>query len=1023
MDEGDYSLPSPTDTPYRTPSSSQSRQSDRGENVSPSSSPPPLPPSDWSRKRSSQDSDRSNVALDDTISPLDPRRFTPTLHANLVSEILNLRRELEGRTKDIDRLEDRLHFSQNENERLNDSLATTTKDSRNLRRQMQLLEGGTLSAIDEISKEREEAVNDVNDLRRRLDQSQKRAKNHEETTERLQALWDKDRDRWSTERRALETKANVVEGRLKVVLSEIANYQHHNPSGPNEHPSYHRGSFGDSPSKRSMSALSNRRQSVTSNASDHLGGRISALGHVAALSSNLADELALDEEDEDHDGTGDERHSLDALPEELERPMSSLSSKAHKVLGLVTAIDGAEKMRSASRMSMRDAFHEHEDFRFASPPASPTRISFAISPILHTEIEPQEPEPVPVIEKSPQPIQSVVAPISSTGSVSPHRAPWKRGAAKPAMAMTSSACQTTELLPSPPMTPDPRRSVVSTIHEDVFEGAEMSSAATQTDGYEDHGLAVWSEGLIADYRKHPIPTIAIIPPASRPATPETAVVLPPRTKNAACQVNFEPVTGYASSSTQTEEAIPPRRGVDLPTLITSEIQPNRPGSYTKGVLPNSSRRRFYQGMPTPPMDEPAKGLPGTQRTSLSSENSLQKPEMFQGVTAPARSSSLYSGFEEDEDRFGRVNDIDFEDDDFFSRPTAKYTLKFGKLVSQEMPLEDVDELAAVDAGENVALEHLRQSEDSMGSEFRQNMSGRVSPKRRGAPHLYKQLRRVPSPKRYNIRKAALISSGAAAHSAHSSVRSSSDMIRASIDSNPPPFPVPIRFSSARIGKSFSEGGRSSPASSRASPTRREKHRHRKPTLRKTRSGPAVSPNPDSQLRQRSRSPPTADLRISIVPDMPTFRMPSDTASVTSNPYVPIQSTEASAPRPSVATGPRRKTSHLKNNSDGVSLHSTSVVDAIAQTMVGEWMFKYVRRRKSFGVTESKGPDYDPTKTADEISANVTSTGVRHKRWVWLAPYERSVMWSSKQPTTNSALLGKSGRKREFLDEHPRNELR
>jgi hypothetical protein len=76
------------------------------------------------------------------------------------------------------------------------------------------------------------------------------------------------------------------------------------------------------------------------------------------------------------------------------------------------------------------------------------------------------------------------------------------------------------------------------------------------------------------------------------------------------------------------------------------------------------------------------------------------------------------------------------------------------------------------------------------------------------------------------------------------------------------------------------------------------------------------------------------------------------------------------------------------------------VDAIAQTMVGEWMFKYVRRRKSFGVADSNGMDGD------------NANGVRHKRWVWLAPYERAVMWSSKQPTSGSALMGKSGRKRE-----------
>jgi hypothetical protein len=80
-----------------------------------------------------------------------------------------------------------------------------------------------------------------------------------------------------------------------------------------------------------------------------------------------------------------------------------------------------------------------------------------------------------------------------------------------------------------------------------------------------------------------------------------------------------------------------------------------------------------------------------------------------------------------------------------------------------------------------------------------------------------------------------------------------------------------------------------------------------------------------------------------------------------------------------------------------SNQSTNVVDAIAQTMVGEWMFKYVRRRKSFGVGEAAGKD--------------ETSGDRHKRWVWLAPYERAILWSSKQPASGSALMGKSGRKR------------
>jgi hypothetical protein len=34
--------------------------------------------------------------------------------------------------------------------------------------------------------------------------------------------------------------------------------------------------------------------------------------------------------------------------------------------------------------------------------------------------------------------------------------------------------------------------------------------------------------------------------------------------------------------------------------------------------------------------------------------------------------------------------------------------------------------------------------------------------------------------------------------------------------------------------------------------------------------------------------------------------------------------------------------------------------------------------------------------------------------VWISPYERAILWSSKQPTSGSALMGKSGRKRTYL---------
>ena len=91
---------------------------------------------------------------------------------------------------------------------------------------------------------------------------------------------------------------------------------------------------------------------------------------------------------------------------------------------------------------------------------------------------------------------------------------------------------------------------------------------------------------------------------------------------------------------------------------------------------------------------------------------------------------------------------------------------------------------------------------------------------------------------------------------------------------------------------------------------------------------------------------------------------------------------------------------------------SGLVNSIAATMVGEWMWKYIRKRKSFGV-ESAGDFASHAGEDYGVNFNSNAHGTRHKRWVWLSPYERTIMWDSKQPTSGTALLGKKGRKRKF----------
>ncbi|KAK5195376.1 hypothetical protein LTR92_004315 [Exophiala xenobiotica] len=1003
--EFSYSLPSPTDTPYRTPSSSQSTRSPRYDDMSPSSTPP-LMADDRASKRRSNDS--INPALDEHISPLDPRRFTPTLHASLVSEILSLRRDLESRADDIEKLEVSLHAAQSQNEILNNNIHQANKEARSVKRQMQLLEGGTLSALNELAKERDDAMNDVSELRKRLDQSQKKAKSQEETAEKTQTLWNKDKEAWLAEKRGLETKVHIAEGRLKVVLSEVAHAHHHAPPiSPTERACQSRNSFMESPSKGSILARRGRRQSVTSINSDTHGGRVSVLSFHNGVTVNLADELAFDELEENManipENDEDGRISPDALPEEQIRPTSSLSIKARKILGMPLDFEEIERNESPeqkrSSVASIDGVRRRGGIKYVdtaiqfSPPPSPwpvTSVNRQSKSVRPSEIEVGN---VRQMDVSPSP----VSPVDSVDILWEERRP----------VMVSSACQTVEAIPSPPLTPKKHDIPLTTIPERALERVPTATIGTQTES------AIPT--LIINSHKHTeseetvdlkIPLIAIIPPGSRPSTPETLgnVVLPPRTRNAGTQVTSQSLGGYQSTSMQTEEIRVDKRAIVPP----SEMPPAPLSSHFRAPISSMT-------LPPPvprPRVAPVSSTLTSKRSTVAGPSRAPLPpvndsgplsrEFGFGMPRPIRSSSLFAGFDDDaENRDDLFDDGNFPEDDIFSRPTAKFVLKSGKMVSQDPVLEDIGESVAVSAGEAAALETLRLSEDGLPPELRNILSkGRTSP-RKGSQrqNISSKLKRVASARSNNMRKAALISSGTAAHRT-----SHSQSTTASVESNAP-FPVPLRYSSAKIGKSISEGGRSSPGSSNASPTKRPKNKYTRPMLRKARSGPAISPHSQGR-RARSRSPPL-DPRVSIVPEMPSFQMPTtEPASFLAEPY--SNPREASAPRPSIATGPSRQGAHTKSNSDAVSMHQTSVVDSIAQTMVGEWMYKYVRRRKSFGVTDKA--DWDSSKSVEEISQSVTNNGVRHKRWVWLAPYERAVMWSSKQPTSGTALMGKSGRK-------------
>lgn len=1026
-----FALPTPTDTPYRTPPRSRSRQSGRHGSASPdiSSSPVPFPINGDVSPKPGQDAIHS--ATDENISPLDPRRFTPSLHASLVSEILSLRREVESKTKDIEGLEASLDTTRNEKESLQETVLSSSKETRSLKRQMQLLEGGTASAVTDLSKERDEALDDSVDLRKRLDLLQKKVRGHEETAERTQVLWDRDRGTWETEKRALETKVHIVESRMKVLINEIANTHVVNGEILHQDVDRHDSSKkmhtrkGSAASIRSIGLVGRRRDSELSSGtqeSDSHGYRLSTMTLANGHSTSLADELAFDEEEEDQMGDNvgqEEQTSSDELPEE--RPMSaqsrSMDLKARKILGLSpddqlsNHTEKAQHGQSLHTTMRSDALSRTLNLKQVqyvdvavqySPPASPILSSTSDSQIT-IEVDGKsssfcdavfhrDPETTPELhDKGDDPF----TPLKTSST------------------LTSTSCQPSGQLHSPPSTPlSPVILTRGTPSASPSYETQMISASTQTITTNEGGASDAHSISANSFQKHPIPIIAIHPPASRPTTPIGNVVLPPHTKNASCQTDSPLTVECTSSSTQTEETCVDTRTAQLPqglpppkknnqatdsTLFrkSSALQPANP-------LPNSSKRRLQQPGPNKPATSQRRVLDSTAEIALQSPT-FQVEETVtstQTETVPRNSESSASIVADEYRRNGYSSESDrkrFDEEDIFSRPTAKFTLKAGKLVSKTEP--EINYQDVFDQIDAEAKEPKSSCVDNLITEMPNKLSRRglqddplpIRPLERKARTL-----RSNSSKQFDIRRAALISSGAAAHQSFNDRSSSAPII-------PPPFPVPTRHSSRKIPISTSEGAQS-PTPTGRSPRKRD-GKGRKPLLRKVRSATSVSRR-SSPGHRRSPSPPSVSSRYGT-PDDPDLALPP-------MPFDDI----IPAPGLDTATsfrkgGPVRQESYSRTDSASTVVQQTSVVDAIAQTMVGEWMYKYVRRRKSFGVSESKNQDWDLVKNGDELSANITNTGVRHKRWVWLAPYERAVMWSSKQPTSGSALMGKSGRKCEY----------
>ena len=951
--------------------------------------------------------------------PLDPRRFTPTLHASLVSEILNVRREAESKSKTIDILERGLDEARTENEELGTSLSRTTKETRSLKHHLQLLEGGTSSAMTELARERDEALENVTDMRKKFEQTQKKARSREEDVERTQTLWDRERESWESERRNLERKVHVVENRLRTVLNEVAAAQ---AAGTfNGTPKAHTGDSStkdsDTASVYSSSPGRRRTTSVTSMSTDDgdmQNGRYSVMS-VANQGTkgdglSLAQELAFDELDElasmDDDPLYD---SPGALAEE--RPTSAHSQmsntmgmKARKILGL--------SLHNKRNSTDVDAFAELK---------SPSKIPLPASPLPYRDSG---------IQYSPPPSPKEAYGRSDTTSQTKDSSTLTL-----AVDMVSTSCQTVGDLPSPPWTPKVAESP-SPPSSPILVQPTMVSAFMQTESVPTAPKVPEKRTSLSprDALSPPgmeIPMIAIHPPGSEPPSPRGSVVLPPQTKNASCQADMGPKPEGRSIAMQTEEIRVDQRPVKLPASLLPSAIPDVPLANEPRIPPNHP----YRAPPPPPIKEEKKKLPSPPQPPQPTQPQFPQPPQPPQITArrpsddpkeeplghiqaypgnndngplsktspkpgmrrPLRSSSLFAGFEEESPEVKPGHDI-FSDDGFLNRPTATYTLRKGKMVSTQDRIP-ADSTTLPEIEEHLSDAKMQLEESSIGNHEGPDPIAffRAGPRSAGTT--------TPGGRQQDIRRAAMITSGAAAHRARPSDPSTISSGSGSSKSIAPPIPVPARHSSRNVNGSDSARQSPTPSSNSRNFTDRPPRQplSREPTLRRVRSATTMS--------QASQPDPFGSI------SSPGMSVSSGTNSSrkTSLPFDDFAAPPPQRPQPRRQSTWRdlpygEAFSRERQDSSAASIQQTSVVDAIAQTMVGEWMFKYIRR-KAFGSGSDK--ENWEGRNADEVSASITNSGSRHKRWVWLAPYERAIMWSSKQPTSGPALLGKSGRKRKF----------
>ncbi|SMR53542.1 unnamed protein product [Zymoseptoria tritici ST99CH_1E4] len=1036
---GPKGLPSPADTPFETSAFVRSKRTSRTMSGQDRSTTPPPHPSTDSIDLSEK------PARDSRYSSMDPRRFTPTLHASLVSEILNLRREIDSKNNLVENLETSLLQSKEENDELAGKLSETTKEVRKAKQQVQQLEQGTIDAVEGLVKERDTAKSAFHELRSKFEVTQKKTRLQDNDAIRAHSIWESEKESWDNERRQLERRVHVTESRLRAVLDEMATIQSTTqplqldgffPDGSTFKDSGIGDGIGSDTTSIRTASPTKRRRSARKHVS------VSSMGTMSNVDMNgvsLADELDIDEEDEfDMEGSEHgEEESIHAVGTKqsaathrrtMSREQSSklrfsngwrdslrngnATSAPFRVVQISQGTDTDELQDLiSSAASVRplmvplvyvDSGYQPED-RSVTPPAklpaavykdtgcqsSPTpRFAYVDSGF--------QPSPPPSPARAGSPIVESDKRLPEQFSLIGH--------VRPSDSFDSTLQTRVAASPiSPPETPVMNDGEWTPENSTTRVAPVYRTTSTQTDVVQPEKR--WSNVQNLSPSMF-VPSISIHPPTSRPSSPRPHV-LPPGTRNASSQANL--AVSYKDVCMQTEEIRVDSRPVKLaPHLLLSHPM-NVPSALETSLREKALNYGSAQVLPKPSAVlqgpfEPEIGMTRHRGGKAQRGQPLKALSLPRPVLSPATNEPSTNGPLHRSSQYGVNQD---------HKPDAS-------LGADGSPSDEGDD------------------EDEAGAHVSRPPQGRFALS--GPPKAVpedKEISPERRPKSAGGAPAASVSGGRAAiraarhtlqslpakddgqpESSHARTTSAGSLAMSSKSAPTglplPPFPIPTRSSSRVIGNTKSEGSES-PLSSygyyedRGTRKYRSAHHSRQHSLRKVQSAAVIRhrtsksahSSPKKAARRRMRSPELTPIN-SLLIDSPS-KARDFAANHTNFPIPELPKPLHNSMLPDTGSVMSNSTSTAPRLSE-----ENNLVDAIAGTMVGEWMWKYVRKRKSIML----GDDTAGLAAAAEQNGfmNGTGHGTRHKRWVWLSPYERTIMWDGKQPASGPALLGKKGRK-------------